>query len=486
MEIAGIYLENDLIALKSSDEILNASNTRATVMAERINPPGVPNWLIMSEPRSPFMQRWMEEYLQNEDWGSLATQAPLRLYREHDPDLTVLGGHTWFYPLASDLDGDTTLKTLWLGKTWYDIDLSYGTHVWHWSANIRESITPEVVRNIDTPLFCRLRKLFDDLDGDGYRAADVEKDSGCKIMTIPDLDLENHRLFADYRIHGDKLDMKLVDSSGFSLHAWAPNGTAIQRERRNTYRKISQSSYFVMPVPTGWDARVWTVRVKLQMDRHSLSRAKTVGLFKIRTEKNDEILVQIRAGKGRAGLLLDVRWNSGSAAKADTYHKNEEANWITSGIGPIIDGVHEMTISFDRRDAGKVDLYLDGIGVGNHGLPLIVAPKIGQEIWFNAREWDQLDTGFRGELHRFTMYADALEPGDIASQIKASSTASTNPSIAMPHFSAASSPVFFFPILMLLLFLAFAFRQRKTLRRDIERLVKTVPEMARRLAKGNG
>lgn len=243
-----------------------------------------------------------------------------------------------------------------------------------------------------------LRKLFDNLDGDGYKALGWEEDSSCKISTIPDLERKNHRLFADYRIGDDELDMKLVDSSGTNNHAWAPNGTKLRTTDRSTYRNTSEGSYFVMPVPLGWDARVWTVRAKLRMDLLFPSKSNVVGLLKIRTDKGDNVLIQLRNCKKNAGPVLDIRLKSWGPAKDDKYHRNEEVSWISPpGLMPITDGPHDMIISFDRRSEGKISLYLGGKLLADQSLPLIHSPKIGQEVWFNSRDWEELDTGFRGE-----------------------------------------------------------------------------------------
>ena len=77
-------------------------------------------------------------------------------------------------------------------------------------------------------------------------------------------------------------------------------------------------------------------------------------------------------------------------------------------------GPHEMAITFDPKTQGSVSLFLDGQSFDNGTLPLVASPKVGQEIWINAEEWDLVDTSFRGTLHRFTMYAEALPPQEIA------------------------------------------------------------------------
>ena len=156
------------------------------------------------------------------DWKKLALQVPEALADDLDEDLTILDGYSWFYPLASEEDGDATLKRLWFGKSWDDIGKSYGTHVWHWSEDFRHLVTPEVVRTIDTPLFCSLRHLFDDLDRDGYNSTELEENANCSITTVEKLKEKNHRIFADYRMDSDDVDTKWVDSSGYNLHGWAP------------------------------------------------------------------------------------------------------------------------------------------------------------------------------------------------------------------------------------------------------------------------
>jgi len=55
----GICLDNDLVALKSSDDVIYNNSTRATVMALQYRGDGLPNGFIMSRPRSPFLRRWI-------------------------------------------------------------------------------------------------------------------------------------------------------------------------------------------------------------------------------------------------------------------------------------------------------------------------------------------------------------------------------------------------------------------------------------------
>ena len=112
---SGIYLDSDLVALKSSDDVVYNNSTRSTVMALQHKGDGIPNGLIMSKPRSPFIERWIQQYKQIKNrnlWDQLSTSRPHAVYTDMDPDLTVLDGHSWFSPLSSQSDGDTSLKML--------------------------------------------------------------------------------------------------------------------------------------------------------------------------------------------------------------------------------------------------------------------------------------------------------------------------------------------------------------------------------------
>ena len=131
-------------------------------------------------------------------------------------------------------------------------------------------------------------------------------------------------------------------------------------------------------------------------------------------------------------------------------------------------GPHEISITHDRRDYGAVDLFVDGERIANTTLPLIASPKIGQEIWFNAQNWNKMDTGFRGTLERFTMYADALPPHDVAlpiSTVPTRSFTSTHvtdlkDNINIPQ--AVTSPwALLFPLVMVMMVLLFIGRRKK-------------------------
>lgn len=145
-------------------------------------------------------------------------------------------------------------------------------------------------------------------------------------------------------------------------------------------------------------------------------------------------------------------------------------------------GLHEMALTFDRKTQGLVRLYLDGKSLANGTLPLVASPKVGQEIWFNARDWDNLDTGFRGTLHRFTMYADALPPDAVAEPLSTASPAllRLKGGIDIPH--ATSSPLaLLLPFLVAMLVVLFLMRRKKGFVMAIPEYANKIPEYAKNM-----
>ena len=58
-----ICLDTDLVALKSLDEVIHNPTTRATVMAMQRLGEALPNSFIMSKTGSPFLQKWIQRYM---------------------------------------------------------------------------------------------------------------------------------------------------------------------------------------------------------------------------------------------------------------------------------------------------------------------------------------------------------------------------------------------------------------------------------------
>ena len=475
----GIFMESDLIALKSSDDILQNNSTRPTIMATRAAHETIPNWLIMSRAKAPFLKRMMVEYnkvWKAGGWDKLALQSPSELAKD-DLDVTILDGHTWYYPLASEENGDVTLKKLWFGKSWSDIDRSYGTHIWHWDERIRALITPHIVNAVDTPLLCKIRPLFQELDNATSVESSRKSNPNCTIATADELKVKDHKAFSDYQADNRDHHMKWVDSSGFHNHGWAPNGMELTEINGTLARNITDTSFAVLPVSNGWDTREWTARMELMVD--NVTPQNGFGLFKIRTEGEGEIVVGMAKRKFPLSMMVDSAWKNSSEPRKKVGQfitPEDEQKWIpASKLRPLERSFHNLAITYDRRVYGNLTVYLDGEKVGSQRLSILGSPKVGQDIWINALEWHQLDMGFRGSLRRFTMYAEALSMQDLAHPVSISHS-SFFPTLDTQRLRGRSSPLLALTLFMIGIF--FILRSRKILSREIPRYLR---EMIRRL-----
>lgn len=465
-------------------------------MARRLDHESIPNWLIMSRPRAPFLKRWMLEYKgvhEQDGWQKLALKTPSDLAKD-DSDITVLDGHSWFYPIASDPDGDAALKKLWFGKTWDEVDRSYGTHVWHWDESTRQTITPQTIKTVDTPLFCALRPLLDGLiSGEKARG---RPNPNCTVVKVDQLSNRDHRLFSDYLAEGDQWNMKWIDSSGFNHHGWAPNGTRLSEDKEGgVVRVIDQHSWAVLPVPQGWDAREWTARLDLKIQSEVLDAAGGFGLFKIRTRGEGEIVVRIISQNPPTQYMLDIGWRdtprvqkaNGEFAQSD----NEKRQIPAEALHQLGKTFHELAITYDRRLKGQVSVYLDGTSLGTARVPLLASPDRGLDIWINAAEFQDLDMGFRGSLRRFTMYADALsantmsDKGSLPSIQTALSSFSS--SAAVKHLSSTrsgSGGSILLALTMIMVLVVFVTRSRRALVREIPWYTREMIRKVRRFGDG--
>ena len=300
------------MALRSSDPVIYNSSTKATVMALE-GSSGICNAVIMTKPRAPFLRRWMEHYagFRDSNWSGLSVIKPFKMWKAGDPDITVLDDHAWFYPVWDNYNYG--LMTLWLGKSWWDIERNYGVHFWPWQRDPGPPylrLNPSDTRLIDTPLFCKIRHLFDDLDGDGYQSLAPEKNANCSLTWMNSTAPHANGLLSDYRIGSDDDNRKWVDSSGNNFHGWAPNGTVLIHSDTGDSppritRNFTTGSYAVLPVPADWDVRTGAISMSFSFDNASwVSRDP---------KKWQQVAVDWWRNRGKEWLLWKIRFAQAGA-----------------------------------------------------------------------------------------------------------------------------------------------------------------------------
>ena len=137
-----------------------------------------------------------------------------------------------------------------------------------------------------------MRKVFDNVDGDGYHSTPIDRNPNCTSIWMKDLKIDNHNLFSDYQMRSDTEAAKWVDSSGNRLHGFAQTGTSINGTGESPAREFTANSQAWLPVPSDWDARVGTAGMTLLLDRKATSEITQIGLFKIRVDYAGEMCSQ--------------------------------------------------------------------------------------------------------------------------------------------------------------------------------------------------
>ena len=168
IEHGGIYLDADVLVQRSFDDLLN----HRTVLGQeaQAGKTGLANAVILAEPQSPFLCRWLEEYRSfrggppgSEFWNHHSVLLPEQLARAHPSEITVLQPTAFFWPLWTD----EHLKWIFASNRPIPLDHTYANHLWeNFAWNYLEDLTPRRVRASDTNFHAWVRPLIEGLPDD--------------------------------------------------------------------------------------------------------------------------------------------------------------------------------------------------------------------------------------------------------------------------------------------------------------------------------
>jgi hypothetical protein len=172
----GIYLDADVLVQRSFDDLLDNS---AVLGKEGDGAEwGLANAVILAEPQSPFLCRWLEEYRSFQSgspgtkfWNEHSVHLPARLARTHPKEISVLPHTAFFWPLWTKEHLD------WIFASDRPIpnEQSYANHLWeNFAWDYLEDLTPRHVRSVDTNFHLWARPLVVDLP-DHLGAASLRK-----------------------------------------------------------------------------------------------------------------------------------------------------------------------------------------------------------------------------------------------------------------------------------------------------------------------
>ena len=166
IEHGGIYLDADVLVQRGFDDLLN----HQTVLGqEGIDAQvGLANAVILAEPHSPFLLRWLEEYrffhwdvAAPETWNAHSVKLPAQLARAYPSEITILPHTAFYWPLWIK----EHLDWIFASNRPISFDQTYANHLWEkfaWEEYL-EDLTPRRVRSVDTNFHLWARSLIDGL-----------------------------------------------------------------------------------------------------------------------------------------------------------------------------------------------------------------------------------------------------------------------------------------------------------------------------------
>jgi hypothetical protein len=152
IQYGGIYLDADVFVQRSFDELLDHS----TVLGKEGDDAGwgLANAVILAEPQSPFLRRWLEEYRSFQGgppgtkfWNEHSVHLPARLSRAHPEEISLLPHTAFFWPLWTK----EHLDWIFASNKPIPINQTYANHLWeNFAWSYLEDLTPGRVRSVDT------------------------------------------------------------------------------------------------------------------------------------------------------------------------------------------------------------------------------------------------------------------------------------------------------------------------------------------------
>ena len=151
LEYGGIYLDTDVITLRSFDSLLNLANV--VVGYENEETLDIGSAVILAKKNAPFVRRIYDSYQSYSDlcWNCHAVINPGRLAMMYTQELKVLPMNAFFLPYYSE-------REAFFERNDYNFTSNYACHLWNKVFNQElSSLTPDHIINGDFTLARMLR-----------------------------------------------------------------------------------------------------------------------------------------------------------------------------------------------------------------------------------------------------------------------------------------------------------------------------------------
>ncbi|KAG1474007.1 hypothetical protein G6F56_000620 [Rhizopus delemar] len=366
----GIYLDLDVISLKSVDHLLN----KEFIMAQEgvDGSVGLCNAMIMARPHSRFIQRWFATYatFDSSDWNYHSVVLPGKLAPFFAPEITVLNHSAYFWPLW-DSQG---LRTLFLEKS-YDFSANLGTHIWESAANknLMKDVNEKVIIQVDNSLYCRIRPFL--LDGQPD-----PRPQSCQILTKssrPD-GLVGHWSLKEPADNNRKEinPLPAEDDSGNHLAGIMRNAKYVS----DGVYLSGDTSYLFFNLPTHTSAHAFTVSWWMKTsDRPG----------------NGKMAMVIQTDHGRICAYTHALKKGKSSVSVKTIKRNDQWEWadipnrqLRPSPYALDKEYHHYALVISDQNKPAMALYVDGhvaVSKANWPFPEEIG-SIVRGLWFGSIE----------------------------------------------------------------------------------------------------
>lgn len=392
-------MDYNLVALRSYDSLIYDPETKPAIMGRQWETQ-LCNALIMAKPKAPFIRQWLEAYetFSDDEWDYHSGIVPLMLY-DSGAEVTILDPHAWFDPPPGR--GLHNITKLWFGQSFWDIDINFGVHQWRYHSRTESLLTPDSVREIDAPFFCRISHLFDDVDGQ-HDTADWRSNPNCTVAKMESLvNRPTTGLMASYDFSHDTTQ-KWIDSSGNKLHGWDPYGTGLLSDNGQLVREFRKDTFAVLPVPHDYDCRAGTVESDILFQVGHSENDTLVRFLQLRFDETATLVLRFRRMKFTKLAIVQAEW-------ASDWDGDQTFNYSSSvPISLFDDRYHTLRFAWDRKGNNRLAVQIDGLFVLDEQISPLIDQLATSELWLNgAREWD-IDGGLRARLRYLKVYSEAI------------------------------------------------------------------------------
>ncbi|KAL0249880.1 hypothetical protein I308_103183 [Cryptococcus tetragattii IND107] len=170
----GIYLDIDIYVTKPFDDLLYYPTTlgmEASPDSRRsaLDPEGLCNAIIISQPNSLFIDRWLASYetFDGGIWAQHSVVKPWQLAREHPTEVQVLSERAFFWPMWH---GDEIKKTHETSQHDFKASGQYAYHAWESLAmGYLSKLSPTSIRENENSFNRMVRPFIGPKDDETYK-----------------------------------------------------------------------------------------------------------------------------------------------------------------------------------------------------------------------------------------------------------------------------------------------------------------------------